>query len=186
MVVGGGVAGMQASLDLADAGYYVHLVDKSPTIGGIMAQLDKTFPTNDCAMCIISPKLVEVGRHLNINMITNTEVEDLEGEAGSFTAKLVNHPRYIDMEKCTACGECSRVCPATAVNEFNERLDLREATYMRYPQAMPRGFVIDRNICVGCGLCEKVCLAEAINYDDEPRRTEICLLYTSPSPRDED
>jgi heterodisulfide reductase subunit A len=173
MVVGGGVAGMQASLDLADAGYYVHLVDKSPTIGGIMAQLDKTFPTNDCAMCIISPKLVEVGRHLNVNMITNTEVEGLDGEAGSFTAKLINHPRYIDLEKCTACGECSRVCPATAVNEFNERLDLREATYMRYPQAMPRGFVIDRNICVGCGLCEKVCLAEAINYDDEPRRTEM-------------
>ncbi|NOR10235.1 MAG: FAD-binding protein, partial [Desulfovibrionaceae bacterium] len=98
MVVGGGVAGMQASLDLADAGYYVHLVDKSPAIGGIMAQLDKTFPTNDCAMCIISPKLVEVGRHLNINMITNTEVEGLEGEAGNFTAKLINHPRYIDME----------------------------------------------------------------------------------------
>ncbi len=173
MVVGGGVAGMQASLDLADAGYYVHLVDKSPTIGGIMAQLDKTFPTNDCAMCIISPKLVEVGRHLNINMITNTEVEGLEGETGSFTTKLINHPRYIDMEKCTACGECSRVCPATAVNEFNERLDLREATYMRYPQAMPRGFVIDRSVCVGCGLCEKVCLAEAINYDDKPRRTEL-------------
>jgi heterodisulfide reductase subunit A len=173
MVVGGGVAGMQASLDLADAGYYVHLVDKSPTIGGIMAQLDKTFPTNDCAMCIISPKLVEVGRHLNIHMITNTEVEGLEGEAGNFTAKLINHPRYIDLEKCTACGECSRACPATAVNEFNERLDLRQATYMRYPQAMPRGFVIDRNVCIGCGLCQKVCLAEAIKYDDEPRRTKI-------------
>jgi len=173
MVVGAGVAGMQASLDLADAGYYVHLVDKSPTIGGIMAQLDKTFPTNDCAMCIISPKLVEVGRHLNINLITNTEVEDLEGRAGDFNAKLVNHPRYIDLEKCTACGECSRVCPATAVDEFNEGLDLREATYMKYPQAIPRGFVIDRDICIGCGLCEKVCLAEAVRYNEEPRRIEL-------------
>jgi len=173
MVVGAGVAGMQASLDLADAGYYVHLVDKSPTIGGIMAQLDKTFPTNDCAMCIISPKLVEVGRHLNINLITNTEVEGLEGRAGDFNAKLVNYPRYIDLEKCTACGECSRVCPATAVNEFNERLDLREATYLKYPQAIPRGFVIDRGICIGCGLCEKVCLAEAVRYNEESRRTEV-------------
>lgn len=173
MVVGAGVAGMQASLDLADAGYYVHLVDKSPTIGGIMAQLDKTFPTNDCAMCIISPKLVEVGRHLNINLITNTEVEDLEGRAGDFNAKLINYPRYIDLEKCTACGECSRVCPATAVDEFNEGLDLREATYMKYPQAIPRGFVIDRDICIGCGLCEKVCLAEAVRYNEEPRRIEL-------------
>ena len=173
MVVGAGVAGMQASLDLADAGYYVHLVDKSPTIGGIMAQLDKTFPTNDCAMCIISPKLVEVGRHLNINLITNTEVEDLEGQAGDFNAKLVNYPRYVDLEKCTACGECRRVCPATAVDEFNEGLDLREATYMKYPQAIPRGFVIDADSCIGCGLCEKVCLAEAVRYNEEPRRTEM-------------
>jgi heterodisulfide reductase subunit A len=173
MVVGAGVAGMQASLDLADAGYYVHLVDKSPTIGGIMAQLDKTFPTNDCAMCIISPKLVEVGRHLNINLITNTEVEGLEGRAGDFHATLVNYPRYVDLEKCTACGECRRVCPATAVNEFNESLDLREATYLKYPQAIPRGFIIDRNICIGCGLCEKVCLAEAVQYNEKSRRTEV-------------
>jgi len=173
MVVGAGVAGMQASLDLAESGYYVHLVDKSPTIGGIMAQLDKTFPTNDCAMCIISPKLVEVGRHLNINLITNTEVEDLQGEAGQFQAKLVNYPRYIDLERCTACGECLRVCPATAVNEFNQGLDLRTATYLKYPQAIPRGYVIDRNVCLGCGICEKVCLAEAVRYDEQPRRTSI-------------
>lgn len=173
LVVGAGVAGMQASLDLASAGYYVHLVDRSPTIGGIMAQLDKTFPTNDCAMCIISPKLVEVGRHLNINLITNSEVETLHGEAGNFLAGLVNYPRYIDVEKCTACGECSRACPATAINEFNQGLDLREATYMKYPQAIPRGFVIDRDVCIGCGLCEKVCLAQAVRYDDEPRRTNL-------------
>jgi heterodisulfide reductase subunit A len=173
MVVGAGVAGMQASLDLANSGYYVHLIDKSPTIGGIMSQLDKTFPTNDCAMCIISPKLVEVGRHLNINIIPNTEIEALEGEAGDFKVTLMSQPRYIDLAACTACGQCRSVCPATAVNEFNQSLDLREATSMRYPQAIPRGFTIDRNVCIGCGLCEKVCLAEAIHYDDQPRRTEL-------------
>jgi heterodisulfide reductase subunit A len=173
MVVGAGVAGMQASLDLASSGYFVHLIDKSPTIGGIMAQLDKTFPTNDCAMCIISPKLVEVGRHLNIQIHPNTEVESLTGEAGNFQVVLKNQPRYIDLKACTACGQCRQVCPATAVNEFNQKLDLREATYMRYPQAIPRGFTIDRDVCIGCGLCEKVCLAEAVHYDDQPRLTEI-------------
>ncbi len=173
LVVGAGVAGMQASLDLANSGYYVHLVDKSPTIGGIMAQLDKTFPTNDCAMCIISPKLVEVGRHLNINIIPNTEVDTVEGEAGNFNVTLKSQPRYIDLKSCTACGQCRSVCPVTAVNEFNQKLDLREATYMRYPQAIPRGFTIDRNVCIGCGLCEKVCLAGAVHYDDQPRTSEV-------------
>ncbi|MDR3568408.1 MAG: FAD-dependent oxidoreductase [Syntrophobacteraceae bacterium] len=173
LVVGAGVAGMQASLDLANSGYYVHLADKSPTIGGIMAQLDKTFPTNDCAMCIISPKLVEVGRHLNINILCNSEVQSLEGEAGNFTATLKTHPRYIDLASCTACGQCRSVCPVTAVNEFNQKLDLREAAYMRYPQAIPGGFAIDRGICIGCGMCEKVCLAGAVHYDDQPRMTEI-------------
>lgn len=169
MVVGAGVAGMQASLDLANSGYYVHLIDKSPTIGGIMSQLDKTFPTNDCAMCIISPKLVEVGRHLNINIIPNTEIEAIEGEAGNFKVTIASKPRYIDLASCTACGQCRSVCPVTAVNEFNQKLDLREATYMRYPQAIPRGFAIDRNVCIGCGLCEKVCLAGAVHYDEQPR-----------------
>jgi heterodisulfide reductase subunit A2 len=139
LVVGAGVAGMQASLDLANSGYLVHLVDKSPAIGGIMAQLDKTFPTNDCAMCIISPKLVEVGRHLNIEILPNAEVERVDGEAGDFTATLVRHPRYIDLGACTACGQCRQVCPSVAVNEFNQGLDAREATFMKYPQAIPRG-----------------------------------------------
>ncbi len=169
MVVGAGVAGMQASLDLANAGYLVHLVDKSPTIGGIMAQLDKTFPTNDCAMCIISPKLVEVGRHLNIEIHPNSEVEAIEGDAGNFKVKIKSNPRYIDLKSCTACGQCRQVCPVSALNEFNQKLDLREATYMRYPQAIPRGFTIDRNICIGCGMCEKVCLAGAVHYDDEAK-----------------
>ncbi len=175
LVVGAGVAGMQASLDLANSGYYVHLIDKSPTIGGIMSQLDKTFPTNDCAMCIISPKLVEVGRHLNINKLPNSQVETVEGEAGNFKVTLLNQPRYIDLTVCTACGQCRTVCPVSAPNEFNQSLDLREATSMRYPQAIPRGFTIDRSICIGCGMCEKACLAGAVHYDDQPRRTELSV-----------
>ncbi len=173
MVVGAGVAGIQASLDMANAGYYVHLVDNSPSIGGLMAQLDKTFPTNDCAMCVISPFLVEVGRHLNINIISNSELETLEGEAGAFRATLRNNPRYIDAEKCTACGQCRDVCPVTAVNEFDCNLDLRKATYIKYPQAVPLAYKIDRNTCIGCGMCEKVCLAQAIFYDDKVRQTTI-------------
>jgi heterodisulfide reductase subunit A len=111
LVVGGGITGMQASLDLADSGFKVHLLDASPCIGGTMAQLDKTFPTNDCAMCIMAPKLVESGRHLNIDVITNSELQGLEGDPGHFTARIVRHPRYIDVEKCTGCGEC---CPSVA------------------------------------------------------------------------
>ena len=111
MVVGGGIAGIQASLDLADSGYLVYLVEKQTAIGGVMAQLDKTFPTNDCSMCIISPKLVECGRHLNIDLMTNTEILDIQGEAGNFQVKLLEKPRYVDLAKCTACGECSKACP---------------------------------------------------------------------------
>src|SRR3989339_1007260 len=110
MVVGAGIAGIQASLDLADSGYYVYLVDKNTAIGGTMAQLDKTFPTNDCSMCIISPKLVEAGRHLNIKLLTMTEIESLTGEEGDFTVKLKQKPRFIDLSKCTACGECANDC----------------------------------------------------------------------------
>ncbi len=122
---------------------------------------------------MISPKLVEVGRHLNINIITNAEVESLEGEAGNFTATLRNDPRFIDPAKCTGCGQCAQVCPVTAVNEHNCGLDRRAATYIRYAQAVPLVFSIDQDTCIGCGLCEKVCLAEAVLYSDAPRRLDI-------------
>ena len=173
MVVGAGVAGIQASLDMANAGYFVHLVDRSASVGGLMPQLDKTFPTNDCAMCIVSPFLVEVGRHLNINIISNSELESLDGEAGAFRATVRSDPRYIDIEKCTACGQCRDACPVTAINEFDCGLDLRKATYIKYPQAVPLAYQIDRSVCIGCGLCEKVCLAEAVSYGDEPRRATL-------------
>jgi len=167
LVVGGGIGGMQASLDLAEMGYFVHLVDSSPVIGGVMAQLDKTFPTNDCSMCILSPKLVECGRHLNINLITNAEVKGIEGEAGDFLVTIAKKPRYIDVEKCTGCGECAKHCPVRAIDQFNQGLGRRSAVYVPFPQAVPRAFVIDKDKCIGCGLCEKVCLAGAVNYADE-------------------
>jgi heterodisulfide reductase subunit A len=119
---------------------------------------------------VISPKLVEVGQHVNIEIITCTELEALEGRAGNFRAHLRNQPRYIIPEKCTACGNCRQVCPGRAINEFNLGLDCREATYISYPQAVPQAYAIDRNVCLGCGLCEKVCLAGAVKYDDQPRR----------------
>jgi len=111
MVVGGGVAGMQAALDVANSGYYVYLVERTSSIGGIMSQLDKTFPTNDCSMCIISPKLVEVGRHINIELLTLSEVKDISGEEGNFEVLVTQYPRYVDMYKCIACGLCAQKCP---------------------------------------------------------------------------
>ncbi|MHB9074377.1 MAG: FAD-dependent oxidoreductase [Desulfobaccales bacterium] len=151
MVVGGGVAGMQASLDLANAGFYVHMVETKPAIGGVMAQLDKTFPTNDCSMCIISPKLVQCGRHLNIEIHTLTDVAGISGEPGNLSVTLKKQPRYIDQAKCTGCGECANVCPVTMSDTFNENLAQWKATYRLYPQAIPSTFAIkkfDRAPCV--------------------------------------
>lgn len=144
LVVGGGIGGVQTALDLADSGYYIYLVEKSPSIGGVMAQLDKTFPTNDCAMCILGPKLVECSRHLNIENITYAELVGLEGEEGAFTARIKKHPRYIDVEKCTGCGECAEVCPVTALSEYDECLVDRKAVYRPFPQASPNVFTIEK------------------------------------------
>src|SRR5512136_1697243 len=118
LVVGGGIAGVQAALDLANSGIKVYLLERSPAIGGKMAQLDKTFPTNDCAMCIVSPKLVEAGRHLNIEIITNSELVSLDGEAGHFKAAVRRHSRYVDMKKCTSCNDCAEVCPVLLPNKL--------------------------------------------------------------------
>lgn len=150
MVVGAGIAGIQASLDLADSGFLVHLVEKQPQIGGIMAQLDKTFPTNDCSMCVISPKLVEAGRHLNIDLHTMAQVNNVSGQAGNFTITLKQEPRYVDIDKCTACGECTKVCPVDVKNLFDEGLIDRKAIYKLYPQGMPGAFAVDKRSTAPC------------------------------------
>jgi len=144
MVVGGGIGGMQAALDLADSGFYVYMVEKNSAIGGRMAQLDKTFPTNDCSMCIMGPKLVECGRHLNIEILTLSEIEHIEREEGNFQVKIHQHSRYIDPDKCTGCGDCAQACPVSLPDEFNQKLGMRAATYLTYPQSVPRVYAIEK------------------------------------------
>ena len=156
MVVGGGIAGMQASLDLADQGFKVFLVESQSAIGGHMAQLDKTFPTNDCAMCTISPKLVETGRHLNIEILTNTEVQAVEGQAGDFSVQVRRKPRYIDPIKCVGCGDCTEVCPIELSDTFNEDLSPRRAVFRLYPQAIPAAYAIEK---AGVSPCRDACPA---------------------------
>jgi heterodisulfide reductase subunit A-like polyferredoxin len=157
MVIGGGIAGIQASLDLAESGYYAYLVESSPAIGGVMAQLDKTFPTNDCSMCIISPKLVEAGRHLNIGILTATDVESISGEPGDFTVRLRRHARFVDTAKCTGCGDCAAACPILRPDEFNAMLSMRKAIYKKYPQAIPNAFAIEKR---GEAPCRNACPIE--------------------------
>jgi heterodisulfide reductase subunit A2 len=155
-VVGAGIGGMQASLDLANAGFKVYLIEKASAIGGIMARLDKTFPTNDCAMCIISPKLVEVGRHANIELLTHTEVVSRHGEVGHFALDLHTRAKYVDPSKCTGCGDCALVCPVELPNEFDEGLATRKAISKLFPQAIPNAFSIDK---LGTAPCKVACPA---------------------------
>ncbi|MBN1457847.1 MAG: FAD-dependent oxidoreductase [Sedimentisphaerales bacterium] len=145
MIIGAGISGIQAALDLADSGYKVFLVDSSTAIGGRMAQLDKTFPTNDCAMCTISPRLVAAGTHRNIEIITNTRLAELSGKPGNFKAKIISKPNFVDLEKCTGCGECADNCPVVVKDEYNQLLDDRKAIYKKYPQAVPNKFAMTRD-----------------------------------------
>jgi heterodisulfide reductase subunit A-like polyferredoxin len=154
MVVGGGIGGVQASLDLAESGFKVYLVEKSLSIGGVMAQLDKTFPTNDCAMCILSPKLVDCGRHRNVEMLTNSEVESIEGEVGNFKVRVKKHSRFVDLAKCTGCGDCAEVCPVEIPSEYEENLVNRKAIYRPFTQATPIAFGIEKR---GIPPCRAAC-----------------------------
>ena len=173
LVTGGGIGGIQAALDLANSGFKVYLLDSGSAIGGIMAMLDKTFPTNDCSMCIMAPKLVECGRHLNIVILPDSKIESLQGEAGNFLVKIKRGARYVDFDKCTGCGECRKHCPVEIPDRFNQGLSKRKSIYIDYPQAVPAKYTIDKDNCLGCGVCEKVCLAGAIKYKDNNKLEEI-------------
>jgi len=175
LVVGGGIAGIQASLDLADSGFKVYLLDESPSIGGVMAQLDKTFPTNDCAMCILAPKLVGAGRHPNIHLITNAEIKRTDGKAGNFEVIMTRRARYVNGEKCTGCGICAQKCPVEAIDEFNQGLGDRSAVFVKYPQAVPLTYMIDREKCIGCGTCQEVCKAGAVTYEDKEEKAVLSV-----------
>jgi len=154
LVVGGGIGGMQAALDVANAGIKVYLAERGPAIGGVMAQLDKTFPTNDCAMCNMAPRLVEIGRHEDINILTLSEVERVVGQPGNFTVSIKKQARFIDEAKCTGCGACVEGCPVTLQSEFDQGLAERKAIYRPYPQAVPNVFTISRR---GTAPCHDAC-----------------------------
>ncbi len=173
LVIGGGIAGMQSSIDLADSGYKVYLAESTTSIGGVMSQLDKTFPTNDCAICILAPKLVETGRHENIDILINSTVKKVSGKPGNFNVNLVQKSLYIDQEKCTGCGLCAQKCPIEAIDVFNEGLSNNAAISVKFPQAVPLVFSIDRDECIRCEVCEGICKAEAINYELQDKEIKL-------------
>jgi len=178
LVVGGGIAGIQASLDLSNQGFTVYLVEKSPSIGGRMAQLDKTFPTMDCSICILAPKMIECLRHPNIKLLTYSQVKGVKGSAGNFRVKILKKARFVVETKCTGCGTCSEKCPIKVPNEFEMNLGVRKAIYMPFPQAVPRIATIDKDNCLlfqkgVCKICQKLCPAGAVDFDQQPE--EIIL-----------
>jgi heterodisulfide reductase subunit A len=183
LIIGAGIAGIQAALDIADAGFKVYLVEKSPTVGGHMAQLDKTFPTLDCSACILTPKMVDVANHPNIELMTYSQVEDISGYVGNFDIKVRKKSRYIDMSKCTGCGDCAAACRQAGriPNEFDEGLGMRGAVYLPFPQAVPAKYTIDKETCLllskgKCGdspKCKDACQAGAINFELEDEMVEF-------------
>ncbi|MHB1345701.1 MAG: FAD-dependent oxidoreductase [Thermoleophilia bacterium] len=178
MVVGGGISGIQASLDLATAGYKVYLVEKAPTIGGKMAQLDKTFPTNDCSMCIESPKFIECDRHPNIEILTYTEVDTVEGEAGDFDVTLIKKPRYVREDVCTGCNTCVEYCPVMVPDEYNQGLSDSKAIHIHFSQAVPLVTYVDEEHCLylkdkKCNICVGVCKNRAIDLHQKAEKVKI-------------
>jgi heterodisulfide reductase subunit A len=187
MVVGAGVGGIQAALDAAASGFKVYLIDKGPAMGGRMAQLDKTFPTNDCSMCILSPKFIECAENPNINIITNTQVEGVEGEAGNFKVHVVEEPRYVDEEKCTGCGTCSEYCPIYVPDVYNENLAKKKCIHVHFPQAVPAASVVDAAHCLFvqrkiCQICVPTCRSKAIDFKMQPKKTtfEVGSIILAP------
>jgi heterodisulfide reductase subunit A len=175
LVVGGGIAGIQASLDLASAGFKVYLVEKAPSIGGRMAQLDKTFPTLDCSACILTPKMVDVAKHQNITLLTNAEVTNVKGFVGNYEVTILKKPRYVGAEKCVGCEDCTKVCPVKVPDKFNENLSEKRAISIHSPHAVPKIATINPDYCLRlkynkgvCGKCQDACEAKAINFEQQP------------------
>ncbi|MGQ9582167.1 MAG: FAD-dependent oxidoreductase [Thermoplasmatota archaeon] len=186
LVIGGGIAGIQASLDLAAQGLEVVLVERQPSIGGRMAQLDKTFPTGDCAICVLAPKMVDVLHTPGIALLTYSEVRAVEGHPGSFDVAIERKPRYVDEAKCVGCGACAESCPASAPNEFDMGLGKRKAIYVLFPQAAPLKYTIDPAVCIHfktgkCGNCRKVCPTGAIDFEMKPEvvRTRVGAIIVA-------
>ncbi|MHC1631739.1 MAG: CoB-CoM heterodisulfide reductase HdrA2 [Methanotrichaceae archaeon] len=174
LVIGGGVAGIQASLDLADSGMHVYMVERRPTIGGYMALLNDVFPTNDCSICVLSPKMTDVYNHPLITLISYAEILNIEGSVGRFTVTGIKKPRFVDESLCKGCiNDCADVCPVEVPNEYEFGLGKRKAIYMSIPQSVPLVACIDPEACVGCGLCAEACTADAIKYDQEPEEFKL-------------
>jgi heterodisulfide reductase subunit A len=188
LIIGGGVGGCQAALDLAKAGLKVYLTDSSLSIGGTMAQLDKTFPTLDCSICILGPKLVEVATHPNIELLTYAEVDRLSGEKGNFEVELTLKPRYVDMSKCVGCGSCTEVCPVIVPSRWNLGLKPRKCIRIIFAQAVPLIATIEKDYCIDCRMCLQTCGRQAINLEEQPRRVRLqvgaIVLATGAKPFD--
>ncbi|MEO0123203.1 MAG: FAD-dependent oxidoreductase, partial [candidate division WOR-3 bacterium] len=179
LVIGGGIGGVQAALDLADSGFKVYLLEKTPSIGGVMAQLDKTFPTNDCSMCILAPKLVSAGRHPNIELITYAELEGITGEPGNFSVRILKRSPFVDWDKCNGCGVCWEKCPIKVDSDFECGLGKRKAIYVPFPQAVPNKAVIDKEHCTyflkggKCRVCQILCPAKAVDFNMSDKIIDI-------------
>ena len=175
LVIGGGIAGIQAALDAAEQGATVYLVEREPSICGHMAMLDKTFPTLDCSACILTPKMVEASRHANIKLLAYSEVQEVKREGKNFEVRILKKPRFVDETKCRGCGVCAQHCPIEVPNEFDAGLGFRKAIYVPFPQAIPLKYTIDEENCIKCGLCKRVCEVGAVDFDQKPEAINITV-----------
>jgi heterodisulfide reductase subunit A len=173
LIIGGGITGIQSALDLAEEGFEVYLVERNPSLGGYMAKLDKTFPTMDCSLCILAPKMSALAHHPKIHLLTNAEISGVSGYVGNFNAKVTVKPRYVLGKLCNGCGECSKACPIEVPNEFDENLGPRKAIYIPFPQAVPQIYTIDIDHCINCYKCSEVCGPQAIDFAQKQEEIEL-------------